>query len=205
MKKIIKLLVTLLVLSCLCACSNTANETPAQPQTQTKNELAALYDQGYEPVQTSHTDNRWVAVYEKDYSVVDAYKVELEMDQETCDKLFEIDTFEKEGQKQYREIVESLPGCVITSLNSELPSDDEFDKYIGKTIQDLENDGYERSGNTYNEDGCMFYADGPKYSINIKVDEVISYETIDDYSENDIRALTIKSIEFSGFSYKMFD
>ena len=47
--------------------------------------------------------------------------------------------------------------------------------------------------------------EGPKYSINVKSNEVITFETVDDYSENDIRALTIKSIELTGFSYRIFE
>ena len=190
MKRATKILLTLLVLISLCACSSNKE----------KNEIASLYDKGYDVTQTSYMDDKWTAVYQKDFSMNDAYKVELSMDQATFDKLFEIDTFEEEGQKQFREIVEYLPDCTVTSLNDLLPAVDEFDKYIGKTIQDLENDGYERNGYTYNEEGCIFFLDGLKYSINVQTNEFITYETIDNYSENDIRALTIKSIECTGFS-----
>ena len=195
MKKIIKLLLTLVVLIGLTSCSSNSE----------KNEVASLYEQGYEQTMTSLTDNKWLALFEKDYSYNDAYKVEITMDQATYDKLIEIDTTEDEGFNKFREIIEYLPNCTITSLNDELPSENDFDKYIGKTIADLESDGYERSGYTYDETGCIFYADGPKYSVNVQTNEVITYETIDDYSENDIRALTIKSIEFTGFSYLYFN
>lgn len=203
MKKIINLLLVLLTVSCLCACSNATTNSEDKPVE--KNEVASLYEQGYDVTQSSFMENKWVAIYEKDFSMNDAYKVELDMDQETFDKLFELDTFDEEGQKQYREIIESLPGCVITSMNDLLPSEDEFDKYVGKTILDLENDGYERTGYTYDDDGCIFFLEGQKYALYVTVDEVITYETIDDYSENDIRALTIKSVECNGFSYKIFD
>lgn len=150
-------------------------------------------------------DGKWTALYQKDFSINDAYKVELSMDQETFDKLFEIDTFEQEGEKQFEEIVTNLPDCKITSLNDQVPSANEFDKYIGKNIQELEDDGYERNGYIYDEEGCIFFMEGPKYSINVKSNEVITFETVDDYSENDIRALTIKSIELTGFSYRIFE
>lgn len=203
MKKIISLLLVLLTALCLCACSNgTINNEDRLVE---KNEVASLYEQGYDVTQSSFMENKWVAIYEKDFSMNDAYKVELDMDQETFDKLFNLDTFDEEGQKQYREIIESLPGCVITSMNDLLPSEVEFDKYVGKTIMDLENDGYERTGYTYDDDGCIFFLEGQKYALYVTVDEVITYETIDDYSENDIRTLTIKSVECNGFSYKIFD
>lgn len=195
MKKISKLLLALLMMFCICACSNEKE----------KNELTSLYDQGYEPTHTSYQDNKWFAIYQKDFSMENAYRVELEMDQETSDKLFEIDRFEEEGEKQFREIVTTLDNCKITSMNDQLPGEGEFDKYIGKTIQDLENDGYERSGNTYAEEGCVFYLDGPIYALEVTTNEVITFETMDDYSENDIRALTIKQIKLSGFSYKIFN
>lgn len=201
MKKITQLLITLLTLICLCACSN--NNTNIN--TNTKNELAPLFEQGYEVMQTTFSENKWQAIIQKDGSFLDAYKVSLDMNQETSDKLFELGTFEEESKKQYQEILENLPGCVITSLNDEIPSDEEFAKYIGKTIKDLEDDGYERNGYSYDEQGCTFFADGPKYSVNIQTEEIITSETIDDYSENDIRALTIKNVEFSGFSFSIFE
>lgn len=203
MKKIISLLLVLLTSLCLCACSNAT--TNNEDKLVEKNEVASLYEQGYDVTQSSFMENKWVAIYEKDFSMNDAYKVKLDMDQDTFDKLFELDTFDDEGQRQFREIIESLPGCVITSMNDLLPSEDEFDNYVGKTIQDLENDGYERTGYTYDDDGCIFFLEGQKYALYVTVDEVITYETIDDYSENDIRALTIKSVECNGFSYKIFD
>ena len=195
MNKIKKALLVLVVLISLCACSSK----------QEKNELVSLYEQGYEPTQTSFQDGKWTALYQKDFNINDAYKVELSMDQETFDKLFEIDTFEQEGEKQFEEIVTNLLDCKITSLNDQVPSANEFDKYIGKTIQVLEDDGYERNGYIYDEEGCIFFMEGPKYSINVKSNEVITFETVDDYSENDIRALTIKSIELTGFSYRIFE
>lgn len=177
----------------MCACSNTKN----------KNELADLYEKGYEHTSTCLSDNKWTAIYQKDGSYVDAYKVEINMDQKTYDKLLQIDMFEEEGLKEFLDIIEYLPDCKVTSLNDYLPSAGEFNKYIGLTIQDLENDGYERNGYTYDDEGCIFFAEGPMYSINVIVDEVITDETIDNYSENDIRALTIKEIEFTGISYNM--
>ena len=194
MKRIIKLTLVLLMLISVCACSN-----------KKQNELAPLFEEGYQVTQTSYCDGVWKAMFSKEGSVFDSYLVELKMDQETFDKLFEIDIFEEEGEKQFKDIVTYLPDCTISSLKDEIPSEDEFDKYIGKTILDLENDGYERSGNIYSEDGCIFFADGDKYSLNVRVDENITFETMDDYSENDIRELIIKEIEFTSFSPKFLN
>ena len=195
MKKIITLLLALL---CLCACSSGKDTT-------TKNEIADLVEKGYEVRQTSYQDNKWNALYEKDGNYKDAYKVELTMDQETFDKIFELDIFEPDQVKQFNDIITSIPDCKVTSMAELLPDENEVQVFVGKTIGELEEAGYERTGNIYLEDGCTFFADGPFYSIDIKTNEIITFETMDDYSENDIRALTIAAIEISGFSSYIFD
>lgn len=196
MKNIIKIKLLALLLICLCACSGSKTENSA-----VKNELANIIGQGYEVRQTSYQDSKWKAIYEKDGNYKDAYKVELTMNQETFDKLFELDTFDEEQLKQFNEIVTSIPDCTLTSMSDLLPDENEVMQFVGKTIKELEDSGYERMGNLYEDDGCVFFADGPFYSINIKTDEIITFETMDNYSENDIRELTISGIEITGFSY----
>lgn len=200
MKKYIKLLLLSLLLTCLCACSSGKTEDNV-----VKNELANIIEQGYEVRQTSYQDNKWCAIYEKNGNYKDSYKVELKMDQETNDKLFELDIFDEEQLKQYNDIVTSIPECSVTSMNELLPDENEVLSFVGKTIKDLEDAGYERMGNMYNEDGCVFFADGPFYSLNVKTNEIITFETMDNYSENDIRELIISGIEITGFSNYIFN
>ena len=145
----------------------------------------------------TYQDGKWSAIYEKDGNYKDAYKVELKMNQETCDMLFELDPFDEDQLKKYNEIVTSIPECTVTSMNELLPDENEALKFVGKTIKDLEDAGYERMGYMFNDDGCVFFADGPFYSLNVKTDEIITDETIDNYSENDIRELTITQIEIT--------
>lgn len=196
MKNIIKITLLALLLICLCACSSSNSKDNT-----VKNELANIIEKGYEVRQTSYQDNKWKAIYEKDGNYKDAYKVELTMNQETFDKLFELDTFDEEQLKQFNEIVTSIPDCTLTPMSDLLHDENEVMQFVGKTIKELEDSGYERMGNLYEDDGCVFFADGPFYSINIKTDEVITFETMDNYSENDIRELTISGIEITGLSY----
>ena len=200
MKNIIKITLLALLLTCLCACSSSNSKDNT-----VKNELANIIEKGYEVRQTSYQDSKWKAIYEKDGNYKDAYKVELTMNQETFDKLFELDTFDEEQLKQFNEIVTSIPDCTITPMSDLLHDENEVMQFVGKTIKELEDSGYERMGNLYEDDGCVFFADGPFYSINIKTDEVITFETMDNYSENDIRELTISGIEITGFSYYVFN
>lgn len=200
MKNIIKITLLALLLTCLCACSSSNSKDNT-----VKNELANIIDQGYEVRQTSYQDNKWQAIYELDGNYKDAYKVELTMNQETFDKLFELDILDEEQLKQFNEIVTSISDCTLTPMSDLLHDENEVMQFVGKTIKDLEDAGYERMGNLYYDDGCVFFADGPFYSLNVKTDEVITFETMDNYSENDIRALTISGIEISGFSSYIFD
>ena len=200
MKNTIKITLLALLLTCLCACSSSNSKDNT-----VKNELANIIDQGYEVKQTSYQDNKWNAIYEKDGNYKDAYKVELIMNQETFDKLFELDTFEENQLNEYNEIVTSIPECTVTSMNELLEDESEVLKFVGKTIKELEDAGYERTGYIYDENGFTIFADGPFYSLNVKTNEIITDETIDDYSENDIRELIITEIEITGFSTYIFD
>ncbi|MDO5440784.1 MAG: hypothetical protein Q4F12_04535 [Erysipelotrichaceae bacterium] len=197
MKRIITILLVVLLSTCLCACNNNKNKQP--------NEIASLYEQGYEAEQTILFDSSWIALFMKDHDYHDAYKVVVKMDEKTYDKIIQCDTFEEEGLKQFLDIIEYLPNCTVTSMNDELPKEGELDQYIGKTIKDLEDEGYERTGYYLAEDGCLFYADGYKYSVLIQVEEVIKPEEMSYYSDYDLGQLTVKSMEFLGFSYRVLD
>lgn len=200
MKKALNVLLSLLLSICLVACSSNTTTASKEP-----NEIASLLEQGYETVQTTLFDSSWIALFMKDYDYHDAYKAVVKMDEATYDKIIQCDTFEEEGLKQFYEIIEYLPDCTVTSMNDELPQDGELDQYIGKTVKDMEDDGYERSGYYLDEEGCIFYVEGYKYSLTIQTEEIIKPEEMSYYSDHDLGQLTIKSIEFNGFSYRILN
>lgn len=199
MRKILNY-VSLVFVLCLSSCSSNNSNVGL-----VKNDLASIIANGYVIRQSSYQDNKWNAIYEKDNNYKDAYKVELTMNQETFDRLFDLDTNEEDQLKQYNDIVTSIPDCKVSSMNDLLPDETEVFSFIGKTIDELEEAGYERTGFLYGENGFSVFADGPFYSLTVRTDENITDETIDDYSENDIRELVISDIEITGFSSYIFD
>ena len=211
MKKVLSICLSIMLIAVLTACGTApfgdravggeAADTDGGPT----NEITELVDQGYSTVMTSSDESQWNAVFQQDMNYDTVYKVEAVLTGDQYDRLNEIEWDDENGDQKRFRILGECEDVTVTDITDMIPAQEELDAYIGKTLGDMEKDGFENTGNS-NWDGIYeFYMDGPVYCCKVQLAEGIVIEDMDDYSVNDLRAMEIGKVEFSGFASGLID
>lgn len=204
MKKTIAILLAALMLLALAACGSKADDTPAD-DTSARNEITDLYDEGYVCTMSSVDETQWKGVFQMEDSFDKIYMVTADMTAEKYEAYDSIGYDDEEADAKQRAILGSLQNVTVTDITDMVPPQSELDAYVGKTIGDLEADGFEDSGWIGGEEGYTFFYDGPVYCCAVTPAEGSKVTNMDDYSANDIRALEIGAVEFQGLSGYILD
>ena len=102
--------------------------------------------------------------------------------------------------------LQTLTGVEVADISDMAPTQADLDAYVGKTLGDMEDDGFYNSGWTGEpETGYSFYYDGPIYYCMVTPAEGTVITDMDDLSANDIRAIEIGAVEFLGISSAILD
>lgn len=157
----------------------------------------ALYEQGYTLDCSSYADQGpWKGYFVKDQNWEQPYLVEIPMTQEEVDEIY-ASASDEDTQK----MICSKSDIKVTDMSDQVPAKDAFDKYIGKSLLDLEDDGYFVTGSVELEDGNVEVecSKTVEYRITLTFNEAVTFEQFDSGSVNH-SDLTIKEIKFKGFS-----
>lgn len=197
MKKLIAMLLAALMLLSLAACGSKAEDTPADDAS-ARNEITDLFDEGYICNLSIADENQWKGVFQQEESYDTVYMVTADM---TAEKYTEFCDISFDDETALHTFLGGLQNVTVTDITDMVPSQSELDAYVGKTIGDLEDDGFESTGWSGDpEMGYSFFYDGPVYCCAVTPAEGTVIEDMDDYSANDIRALEIGAVEFQGLS-----
>ena len=114
---------------------------------------------------------------------------------EIFDQLFDLDFDDPEYEKAYRELVSPLPVKAIENLTEGMPTQEEAEQYLGKTGQELMDDGW--TVQFYNLEDMQFGMYYGPYSYAITFEgEVKDPENFDEYT--DMGGLTVAAITCDG-------
>lgn len=197
MKKLTAALLALVMVLMLAACGS----KPAA-----ENEITNLYDEGFECRASCAYENEWRGMFIKEDSYDVVYKVVAPMTDKQYEEYNNIDYSDEKAEEKQLALLSTLPDVTVTDISDMIPTQEELDAYVGKTIGDLEDDGFYNSGWTGEPGmGYSLYYDGPVYYCMVNLPEGAVIEDMDDYSVNDIRALEIGSMEFLGLSGDILD
>lgn len=188
MKKIALLLLLLAMTLSLAACGaeNTA-----------KNAITELYDKGYICTMNMATEECWKGVFQTESTDDEVFLVQASLTKGDYEEFNAIDFEDEDGMKAF---LGKLTDVTVTDISDKIPTQDELDAYVGKTLGDLEEAGFENTG-YYGENGInQFFYDGPIYNCTVTLAEGVVVENPDDYSVNDLRALEIGAVEYTGLS-----
>lgn len=173
--------------------------------TKAKNEITDLLEQGYECRGWTGDETSWRGLFMKGDSSDEILKVTIPMTAEQYEKFngfFE----EEDGEAKQMAYLETLTGVEVADISDLAPTQADLDAYVGKTLGDMEDDGFYNSGWTGEpETGYSFYYDGPIYYCKVTPAEGTVIEDMDDMSANDIRAIVIGAVEFMGISSSILD
>lgn len=188
MRKIALLLLLLAMTFALTACGveNTAN-----------NEITELYDKGFSCTMSMATEECWKGVFQAEGTDNVVYFAQASLTKSDYEAYTAIDCEDEDGMKSF---LGTLTDVTVTDISDKIPTQDELDAYVGKTLGDLEDAGFENTG-FYGEEGInQFFYDGPIYCCTVTLADGVVVEDPDDYSANDLRALEIGAVEYTGLS-----
>ena len=197
MKKLTAILLALVMVLVLAACGAT--------KTEAKNEITDLLEQGYECRGWTGDETSWRGLFIKGDSYDEILKVTIPMTAEQYEEFngfFEAD----DGEEKQMAYLQTLTGVEMADISDLVPTQADLDAYVGKTMGDMENDGFYNSGWTGEPGmGYSFYYDGPIYYCLVTPAEGTVIEDMDDLSANDIRAIEVGAVEFLGISSSILD
>lgn len=191
MRKTTLLFMALVMSFALAACGtkNTAN-----------NEITELYDDGFSCTMATATEEYWKGIFEAENNVI--FFAQASLTKSGYETYTAIDFDDVDGMRAF---LGTLDNVTVTDISDKIPSQDELDTYIGKTLGDLENAGFENTG-FFGEDGInQFFYDGPIYCCKVTLADGVVVENMDDYSANSLRALKIGAVEYTGLSDMILD
>ena len=201
MKRWVPIFLSLLLIAAASGCGSSNSGTEETGG----NEISQLFSEGYQCTMSTADESVWRGVFQKEDSWETVYKAEAPLTAELYEAFNA--AFEAEDSEQAtQDFLGTLKEVTVTEITDQIPTQEELDSYIGRTLGDLESEGFENSGYLGDEgEGYSFFYDGPLYSCIVSLEEGTVIEDMDDYSANDLRALKIGGMEFTGFSFQLLE
>ena len=147
---------------------------------------------GLPEVGTGLTGTTYVYAFEQDGST---WRAICDVPEETAQAIFDLDFDDPDYDKKLSELIAPLPVKVIENLTENIPSQQEANQYLGKSGQELIDDGW--TVHYYNLDELQFKMTYGIYSYDITFEGKI--KDPDSFNEDtDMGGLTVKAITCSG-------
>lgn len=119
------------------------------------------------------------------------YRAEADLPEDVSAALDELSWEDPDHDKKLKEILAPLEIGKLTNLSEQIIPQEELDKLVGKTGQELLDDGWEAGGSTLDEHSMYMYNGAFQY--NVTFEETI-VETDEIFGDDAIKDLTVKSI-----------
>lgn len=202
MKKIFAVLLSVSLLFTLACCGQKPEEPTTEEQTTVAeapsgNDVTALMEEGYSITSAMADETVWKGVLQNANAPEKLYFGTAPLTSELYTAYSAIEFDDAEGMKAF---LAGLENVTLTDISDKIPSQEEMDQYVGRTLGELEDDGFENTGYSNDEGAVIFSYDGPAYSCNVTPTEGTVIENMDDWSANDLRELTIGKMEYTGIS-----
>ncbi len=123
------------------------------------------------------------------------YRVTCDLSKDVFEAIMALDYSDEDHDKKYNELISPLEIKSCENLSEQIPPQEELDKLVGKTGEDLVNDGWYSSG--YNLEDMEFYLNKDPFLYTVAFDGKL--EQSDDFDEIEaIKPLKVKSVKFTG-------
>ena len=147
---------------------------------------------GLPDVGSGLTGTTYVYAFEQDGST---WRAVCDVSEETAQAIFDLDFDDPDYDRKLNDLIAPLPVRVIENLTENLPTQQEADQYLGKTGQELIDDGW--TVGFCNLDDLRFEMNHGVYSYEITFDGKV--KDPESFSEDtDMGGLTVKTITCDG-------
>lgn len=124
------------------------------------------------------------------------YRAISTISKDTFDKILDLDASDKKYDEQLSAIIAPIKIEKMENLTENIPSQDELDKYIGKTCGELLDSGWSDSG--YNLNDQEFWMDYECYNYTVVFDGTVEPEDTEDFDAYEkAKDLKVKSIKYN--------
>ena len=134
--------------------------------------------------------NKYVHSFELDNIL---YQAIAEIDDDTQEKLFDLDMDDPDYDRKQNEMVAPLPVTEIINITEQIPAQEDLDGYAGKTFGELFDEGWSCMG--WNGEDKIVYLEHTYFSYEAGFD---APENMDDFDEEKLAKLTVKSMTYTG-------
>ena len=197
MKKIIALVLCVVTVVCLVSC--TVSFTPAKQEADLSsiNTLGDFFDLDLEDGSWSYNENYYVVLFENGNNT---YRIAAKLSDDIYLELENIDFSEGDVDEQIERILYDVVVYAIEDMTKYIPTEEELNQYVGKTGKELLDDGFSTSGYMTAFGTQKFFMSKGIYDLDVYFNENVDIdpETFD--TEEGIKNLTVKKVEFTGFS-----
>ncbi|MBO4769512.1 MAG: hypothetical protein J5563_01875 [Clostridia bacterium] len=145
----------------------------------------------FEEYSSGIDEERYVYVFENEGVY---WRATADMSAEISEKVWDLDLDETFADKA-KEIVSGLPVSRLENLTEMIPAQQELDKYVGKTGQDLIADGFECSG--YNLETMEFSLEKGPFAFTAVLEGTLEDPDNFDWEES-IIPLSVRSLTYAG-------
>ena len=155
--------------------------------------IGDIINSGIESVQSANTDKHYIYVFQIDQVY---YRAIANLTPELSQSLFDLDFDDKDYESKLKDIVSPLTIDKLENLTETIIPQAQLDKLVGKTGEDLLNDGWS-SGMGYNLETMEFWMSKGAFEYTVVFDGQL--ENSDDFNEEEaIKPLVIKSVTLNG-------
>jgi len=180
-----KIVILFLLVLCLSGCKKE------------KSKIEQLIDKGY---QLDSTCGSSVGLRKGSEELEDFIILTFDVSQAIQEKIDNLDFF---SDSYWDDLIDLYAKCEVvdeTNCMEYLPSNQDVQKYVGLTLVELKREGFDECGSISDETGVIYDMDNGYYCIKIKMDPKLNYETINNYSYNEILKTKIVEVEVAGLS-----
>ncbi|MBR0541470.1 MAG: hypothetical protein IJK26_04605 [Clostridia bacterium] len=199
MKKTMALILSLvLFLAVFSGCAkNTDGETnPSVNSSADINSFKTIGDiinSGIDSIQSANTDRYYIYVFQVGQEY---YRAVSNITPEISQSLFDLDFDDKNYDSKLNKIISPLEIDKLENLSDTVIPQEELDKLVGKTGEELINDGW-TAGMGYNLETMEFYLNKGAFEYTVVFDGKL--ENSDDFDEEEaIKPLVVKSVTLNG-------
>lgn len=196
MKKHISLIIVfLLAIGLLSGCSNQASggSSSSSASLDSLKTMGDVFRLDSEEYQTSTYEDKFIYAFKIDDTY---YRAITTIDEETSKALFALDFDDPDYDTKYEEMLNKINIDEIENLSEKIIPQDELDKLVGKTSEELIADGW-RLGSGYNLEELEIWMEKDAFNYTVKFEGDLSGVNEDTFSEEDLKGLTVKSITYN--------
>ncbi len=143
----------------------------------------------------SMVEGKYVCAFELNNTV---YRAESNISKETFDALMALDFDDPEYDKKYNEMVAFLPIDKIINISEAVPSQEEMDKLVGMSCEELVNKGW--TADYYNGEDKVFGMNYGYFSYLVKVDGEPQITEDGDLTEA-FKPFKVTAVTYEGLGY----